>query len=657
VLYKGNASTIGTLNLEAYDGSTTYGSIALTDSSTYTEGVSSGFTCPSTGSIRLRIRTTATTPSTITPVYFDEAVLADANAVGIGNAVSSLSAIGSSPNANGATVAGNTLNLQPASASFGGVVTTGAQTFAGVKTFSSTIVGNIDTATALFANPVDCSAGQFASAIAANGDLTCSVPGSGNYVSGPASSTDNAITRFDSTTGKVIQNSAAILDDTGKLTLAATAGTTGTFKAYELNANSHASGNSTFVAQEVNVVDNGGAGAGTYWGVSIPSPNIGIPVDNWASLRIGTAAGFGNTYSDAIRVEGGRSYFGGNIALKESGSTDTISLAAPSIASSYTLTLPVDDGNSGEVLSTNGSGSLSWITRGDLSGPGSSTDNAIVRYDGTTGKLVQNSNALVYDGGNVELSNTTETDFGLKLTKTHPMTTATATNDGVLIDYNVAPGISQTSSQATGLNIDVDGSGGNNIDYLYGTKLDVYNGAGGTNTATYGQYMSATVATGTHANLYGLYLTTSSSEQEATNAYGLYIQGWSNASSTPWSVYVADGNSYFGGNVTLGSDYHLTINKPTVHTGEAPGVSSCGTSPSIVGNDTTGAITVGTGGAATSCTITFDTAATNAPHCVVSNDTDIAANKVVTTTSTMVVTQSSAFTAGAKLNYICMRHE
>ena len=49
----------------------------------------------------------------------------------------SLAAIGSSPNANAATLTGTILNLEPASASFGGVVTTGTQTFAGAKTFSS----------------------------------------------------------------------------------------------------------------------------------------------------------------------------------------------------------------------------------------------------------------------------------------------------------------------------------------------------------------------------------------------------------------------------------------------------------------------------------------------------------------------------------------
>jgi len=46
-----------------------------------------------------------------------------------------LAAIGSTPNANAATLTNQVLNLEPASASFGGVVTTGTQTFAGDKTF------------------------------------------------------------------------------------------------------------------------------------------------------------------------------------------------------------------------------------------------------------------------------------------------------------------------------------------------------------------------------------------------------------------------------------------------------------------------------------------------------------------------------------------
>ena len=50
--------------------------------------------------------------------------------------VTTPAAIGSTPNANGMTISGSTINLQPADGSFGGVVTTGPQTFAGSKTFN-----------------------------------------------------------------------------------------------------------------------------------------------------------------------------------------------------------------------------------------------------------------------------------------------------------------------------------------------------------------------------------------------------------------------------------------------------------------------------------------------------------------------------------------
>lgn len=59
------------------------------------------------------------------------------NLSGINTGDITLSAIGSSANANGASLSGQALTLQPASASFGGVLTTGTQTIAGAKTFST----------------------------------------------------------------------------------------------------------------------------------------------------------------------------------------------------------------------------------------------------------------------------------------------------------------------------------------------------------------------------------------------------------------------------------------------------------------------------------------------------------------------------------------
>lgn len=56
--------------------------------------------------------------------------------------VNGLGAFGSTPNANGASISGNTLTLQPASASFPGGVTTGNQTFEGFKTFNNNVMIN-----------------------------------------------------------------------------------------------------------------------------------------------------------------------------------------------------------------------------------------------------------------------------------------------------------------------------------------------------------------------------------------------------------------------------------------------------------------------------------------------------------------------------------
>jgi len=41
---------------------------------------------------------------------------------------------------------------------------------------------------------------------------------------------------------------------------------------------------------------------------------------------------------------------------------------------------------------------------GDVVGPAGATDNAIPRYDGVTGKLIQNSSVLITDLGSINLS-------------------------------------------------------------------------------------------------------------------------------------------------------------------------------------------------------------------------------------------------------------
>lgn len=50
-------------------------------------------------------------------------------------------------------------------------------------------------------------------------------------------------------------------------------------------------------------------------------------------------------------------------------------------------------------------GSLDLVNNssaGDVTGPGLSTDNAIVRWDGITGTVIQDSKTLLQDGGGIE---------------------------------------------------------------------------------------------------------------------------------------------------------------------------------------------------------------------------------------------------------------
>jgi hypothetical protein len=62
----------------------------------------------------------------------------------------SLASVGSTPAAAGASLSAGVLTLQPASASFPGVVTTGTQTLAGAKTFPNTITSTVIAGSAAF---------------------------------------------------------------------------------------------------------------------------------------------------------------------------------------------------------------------------------------------------------------------------------------------------------------------------------------------------------------------------------------------------------------------------------------------------------------------------------------------------------------------------
>ena len=113
----------------------------------------------------------------------------------------------------------------------------------------------------------------------------------------------------------------------------------------------------------------------------------------------------------------------GEIRLAEDtdNGTNYVGLKAPaSISTNLSWTLPAADGTSGQFLSTDGSGALSWSSPaggGDVVGPASSTDNAIVRFDLTSGKAIQNSGVTIADDNATVISGSSSSNM-LRITQT-----------------------------------------------------------------------------------------------------------------------------------------------------------------------------------------------------------------------------------------------
>jgi hypothetical protein len=124
-----------------------------------------------------------------------------------------------------------------------------------------------------------------------------------------------------------------------------------------------------FSAGPVLKVDKGGTGAATLTGVV-----IGNGTSAFTTVTAPTGALVGTTDTQTLTNKtltnpaiNGSTTVGGAVALYEGSDNGTnfVALKAPdTLAADVTYTLPTADGTNGQVLSTNGSGALSWATGG-----------------------------------------------------------------------------------------------------------------------------------------------------------------------------------------------------------------------------------------------------------------------------------------------------
>jgi hypothetical protein len=141
-------------------------------------------------------------------------------------------------------------------------------------------------------------------------------------------------------------------------------------------------------------------------------------------------------------------------------------------------TFPTTAGTNGQVLTTNGSGTLSWTSNGvgDVVGPASSTDNAVVRFDGTTGKLIQNGGILYDDNKNMtgvtsinRASGTTDYGLGASGLVLCPSSTFTSTGTATQLVYAAVHGACSVANGAS--NIFVGGCNTVEIDNLHSSAV------------------------------------------------------------------------------------------------------------------------------------------------------------------------------------------
>lgn len=271
-------------------------------------------------------------------------------------------------------------------------------------------------------------------------------------VTGPVSSTDNAVARYDNTTGQIIQNSGVIISDTNVITggtwngtaIAVAYGGTGT-STPSIVAGTNVTVTGTWPNQTINA-SGGGGGSGTVTDMSIVSANglagtvatsTTTPAVTLSTTVTGVVKGNGTALSAATA---GTDYVAPGGALGTPSSGTATNLTGLPLTTGVTGLLPVANGGTGTatpaiVAGTNVTVSGTWPNQ---------TINA-------------SSSAQVYPGAGI--ANSTGTAWGTSYTTTGTGTVVALATSPTFVTPVLGTPTSATLTNATGLPISTGVSG------------------------------------------------------------------------------------------------------------------------------------------------------------------------------------------------------
>ena len=209
-----------------------------------------------------------------------------------------------------------------------------------------------------------------------NFTITNTAPSLGGDVVGPASATDNAVARYDTTTGKLLQNSLVIIGDTGSVT------GVNALTAESLTVNN----NVTFGTSNSDTINFVGRINSDFDPATDNTYDLGRVGHEWRDLYIDGTANIDSLIADTADINAG------TIDNTTIGATTPQNGNFVNLSVTGTTSFDGSQGTSGQVLTSAGTGNTpTWTT------PTTGTVTSITAGTGLTGGTITTSGTIAID--------------------------------------------------------------------------------------------------------------------------------------------------------------------------------------------------------------------------------------------------------------------